>query len=103
LLSSILVISQAANNVITVTRVPDDGIAGIRVSSSHQLSIVIAAIEDRLFSGIPAGDVLILRMDADCMTVYRTSDPGFTGQHVATHNTLTKIVEVIKDALYRER
>jgi hypothetical protein len=99
--SNILVISQDANRVITVIRAADNGITGSWLSYSGQLSTTATAVEDRLFSGLAAGKVIIIRVNAGkTMTALLVDDPGLTGDSVVVDQALSKAVAAIKDRLY---
>ena len=99
--SNILVISQDANKVITVIRIADNGVTGSWLSYSSQLSTTVTAVENKLFSGLSTGKVIVLRIDASkTMTVLLADDPGFTGEYVVVDNTLSNAVGAIKNRLY---
>jgi hypothetical protein len=99
--SNILLISQNANKVITVVDVADPGVTGTWLSYSSQLSATATAIENKLFSGIPAGQVLLVKMDANKnITVMLVNDPGVTGEFVVIDNNIGNAVGAVKNRLY---
>lgn len=99
--SNILVISQDANRVITAIRAADNGITGSWLSYSGQLSTTATAVEDKLFSGLATGKVIIIRVNTGkTMTALLADDPGLTGDSVVVDQTLSKAVAAIKDRLY---
>ncbi len=94
-------ISQDANKVITVVRAGDNGVTGTWLSFSSQLSTTVTAVENKLFSGLSTGKVIVVRIDASkTMTVLLADDPGLTGEYVVVDNTLSNAVGAIKNRLY---
>jgi hypothetical protein len=100
--SNVLLISQdTSTKVITVVRAADPGVTGTWLSYSSQLSTTATAIENRLFSAIPAGQVLLVKMDAyKNITVMLVNDPGVTGEFVVIDNSIIGAVSAIKNRLY---
>ena len=100
--SNVLLISQDANTkVVTVIRTADPGVTGTWLSYSSQLSTTAPAIENKLFSGIPAGQVLLVKIDSyKNITVMLVNDPGVTGEFVVIDNNIVNAVGAIKNRLY---
>ena len=92
---------HAGGDQITVVDVADPGVTGTWLSYSSQLSTTATAIENKLFSGIPAGQVLLVRIDANKnIIVMLVNDPGVTGQFVVIDNSVVNAVGAIKNRLY---
>ena len=99
--SNVLLISQDANKVVTVVRTADPGVTGTWLSYSSQLSTTATAIENKLFSGLPAGQVLLVKIDPyKNITVMLVNDPGVTGEFVVIDNSIVNAVGAIKNRLY---
>lgn len=100
--SNILIVSQdSTTKVITVTKASDNGVTGTWLSYSSQLSTTGVAIENKLFSGLAAGKVIVVRIDANkTMTVLLADDPALPGSFVAVDNNLPNVVGAIKNSLY---
>ena len=100
--SNILVISQnSSTKVVSVISAPDSGVSGTYLSYSSQLSTTITAIENKLFSGLASGTVLIVRVDANKnITVLVAPDPGLSGQFVVVDDKLSSVSGAIKNRLY---
>jgi hypothetical protein len=101
--SNVLLISQNTNTkVVTVVRAADPGVTGSWLSYSSQLSTTATAIENKLFSGIPAGQVLLVRIDAyKNIIVMLVNDPGISGgEFVVIDNNIVNAVGAIKNRLY---
>lgn len=84
-----------------MVRTADNGIAGSWLSYSSQLSTTATAVENKLFSGLAAGKVIVIRIDANKnMTVLLADDPGLTGDLVVVDNVLSNAMGAIKNRLY---
>lgn len=100
--SNVLLISQdAGTKVITVVKAADPGVTGTWLSYSSQISATGSAIENKLFSGIPSGQMLLVKIDANkTMTVMLVNNPYVTGSFVAVDTNLAGVVGAVKNALY---
>ncbi len=84
-----------------VIRTADNKVTGSWLSYSSQLSTTVTAVENKLFSGLSTGKVIVLRIDASkTMTVLLANDPDLTGEYVVVDNTLSNAVGAIKNRLY---
>lgn len=99
--SNVLLISQDTNKVVTVIRTADPGVTGSWLSYSNQLSTTATAIENKLFSGLPAGQLILVKIDANKnMTVMLVNNPYVTGEFIAIDNNIVGAVGAIKNRLY---
>jgi len=105
--SNILVISQdASTKVVTVIKAADDPtITGAWLSFSSQLSTTGTAIENKLFSGLAYGKVIVVRIDASKTMTVLLADASVLpadlhGSFVAVDTNLPNVVGAIKNSLY---